>query len=110
MNQDREYWLFKFGKGRGQHFVILYPDNNEIFVDVKCFPQTCFLCACCDGIGLLQVKCTNNITRTFLPMEWLIKDWGGGDDYVEALGKLKARMIGEAEKINREKQKELQKV
>lgn len=100
--KTREMHLITFGKGRGQHFVMVYPDNDEIWVDLKVLPQTCFLCACADGISMKQLQCTKNIKRTFAPIEWLINGWGASDEWVNALKVVKENMKAQCEEIRQE--------
>ena len=102
-NDQRENYLLSYGNGRGKTFVVLYPDNAEVWVDLKCLPQTCFLCACCDGVNIMQVKCSKNIQRHFLPMEWLLNKWGASKEFTDPLQKLQEKMNKEAKKIRDEK-------
>jgi hypothetical protein len=66
--------------------------NEKLYCDVTIFPATMMLCAMCDGIPFLQseVGARKGNKRFFVNIDWIIEEWGGPKDIVEATIQRKA--------------------
>jgi len=86
----REFIEIQLGDRKKKIFVLVYPFEEEIWIDLKGLPNSAFLCACCDGITMMQAKVgKRDEKRLFLPINWVINDWGGDKELVEAIKKRK---------------------
>ena len=88
-------------------FLIITPDS-EIWVDTKGLPNSAFLCACYDVVSLIKGKVGEEgkeEERAFLPMDWLINDWGGPQDLIAILKKRKEETLEDLPRL-REKYRE----
>jgi len=84
-------------------FLKVFFNPTEIFVDTQALTKTAFLCAACDGIASLQSPCgeNNDIVRYFLPIDWVIDEWGGNKEIVEAVKKRKQMILDDIENLKR---------
>lgn len=91
----------EFGEKRKKLFLKIDLNTEEIWVDINYFPFTCFLCAMCDGISYLSSKCGSKgqYDRVLLPIEWLINDWGGPKEIVQALKIRKDKTLSEIPRL-----------
>jgi hypothetical protein len=67
----------------------------EIWVDFHGLPQSAFLCAMCDAVPMIESKCGDKgkINRTFVNIEWVINEWGGDEEIIEAVKKRKQMIL-----------------
>ena len=81
-------------------YFIVYPFESEIWADIKYLPQTVFFCACYDVTPLLIAKVGKHqrARRIFLPISWLIDEWGGPKDFVDFLVKSREKIIADMER------------
>lgn len=98
----------EYGKGRRKTYLSVDLETEEILVDISLFPPTCFLCACFDGIGMHRIKVgeKGKSERTFLNIKWLIEEWGGPKELVEAMKVRREKVINDIPAL-REKYKDL---
>jgi hypothetical protein len=82
--EDR-YVLRTFGKGKESIHFVVYPFTEKVFVNT--LGHGCFLCACLDGITLLQINVgkRKKDLRHFVSIDWLINQWGGSKETIEQL-------------------------
>lgn len=82
-------------------FIKLYFSPFEIWVDFKGLPQTAFLCALCDGVPFIQSKCGDKgkEERIFVNIEWVINEWGGDREIIEAIKKRKQMILDDLPKL-----------
>lgn len=93
----------ELGKGKRRIFLLIYPHEEEIWIDFKGLPYSAFLCAMCDGTPLKQasVGAKKKQERTFCNIEWALTEWGGDKVLVEAIKTRKSKIL---EKIQEYKQ------
>jgi hypothetical protein len=73
-------------------------NTGQIFVDLMhSFPTSAFLCACFDGVECFTspVGEDGEDEGTFVSIDWLINDWGGYPQIVEALKRRKELTLSE---------------
>ena len=70
-------------------FLLIDLDNGKSWADVEGLPDEAFFCASFDGVPMVEKKCGENVdfSRCFLPLDWLVEEWGGPEDFVAALSK-----------------------
>lgn len=85
----------QLGRKNRKIFMIVYPFDEEIYIDTKGLPPSATLCAMCDGTPFLVGKCgaKHDHERNFVNIEWAINEWGGPKDLVDALKKRKQMTI-----------------
>lgn len=96
--EKKEFFIeIESGKKKGGKSTFLQFDliNAELWVDVSGLPDA-FLCASFDGQPARIGQCgeKGNKKITFLRIEWLINEWGGPDEIVEALKKVREIYMG----------------
>ena len=93
MEKVRDFYIeIEVGnKSKKKIFLLISYDSGEIWIDTKALPDTAFLCSMLDGIPMLLFKVgeKENLDRNFLPMKWVINEWGGNEKLVEAIKKRK---------------------
>ena len=100
MTEDDENFLIQI-KLQGVNFYVMVENVTEkMFVDVGALPLSAFLCAGHDGVDMFSVVPEHETEpHDFLPMEWVINDWGGYPDLIEAIKGQRDRIIKELPKI-----------
>jgi len=93
----------EFIKGKKSFFILAFEDG-AIWLDIKIFPEKLFLCAALDGIEIIQAKCGKygRKKRIFLPIDWIINNWGGASDKVIKILKEKKQTALEKLEIYKE--------
>ncbi len=92
--KNQEYIELEYKTGRGKHFIHIDLENDSIWVDLKYFPQSTFLCAMCDGTPIRWTKCgLRKQERTFVNIDWLIEDWGGDKRLVDLIKNRKDKIL-----------------
>lgn len=91
MKDQREYIEREISGKGGKIFLIIYPHEDEIFVDIKALPDSAILCAMCDAISFViaKVGSKKKKERSFVSIDWVINDWGGYKELVESFRKCK---------------------
>jgi len=76
-------------------FVLLSYNPFEMYVDLSVLPQAATLCLLADGCGVLNAMCgeDKNIQRRFVNSNWVINEWGGDKELVNAIKKSKQRLL-----------------
>lgn len=87
-----------------QHFFQIIDEDETVWIDVSFLPNTVIFCAMHDGASLIQVKVGKHKRkkRLFLPLEWLINDWGAGKKVVEELKKVREGILKEMPRLRKE--------
>jgi hypothetical protein len=82
-------------------YLIIYPHEGKILVDSKALPASVFLCAACEGISVLvaDVGQKRKKMRYFLPIDWVIHEWGGPPDLVDAIKKRNQALIYDMDRM-----------
>lgn len=96
--EEKDWYLISYGK-RKKVYVMLYVEPFDAWIDSSALPETCLLCAMCDGTSLKQCVVKKADQRTFFNIEWLLKEWGGAKEYIQLIQELKENLIKEADKI-----------
>ena len=102
MERDpRQFVEQELGKGKRRIFLLIYPNESEIWIDLKGLPQTAVLCAMCDGIPLLEAEVggKKKVTRTFVSIDWAIDKWGGDQVLVDAIKKRRTMILDRIEEM-----------
>ncbi|HUU86567.1 MAG TPA: hypothetical protein VMX17_02290 [Candidatus Glassbacteria bacterium] len=84
----------ELGDEERKFFVLLDLDTEDIYIDFEGLPITACLCASFDSTPVISAKVGENgdLERTFVNVEWVINDWGGDKEIVEAI-KIRKKMI-----------------
>lgn len=86
------------------HKLVTYsmydPKEKGIWIDITYFPTTCLLCALFDGTPYMKaaVGDSQDDERVFLPMDWLLEEWGGEKEIIAALKIAKPKILKRAKK------------
>ena len=90
-----DYRLLEFGDKKGKVYLGVNVETQQIIVDTKFLPETAFLCACfdCQEMYSMDVGKDNEDKRTFIDIDWVINEWGGPKDLIEAIKRRKASII-----------------
>lgn len=85
----------ELGNKKRKFFLKVFFDPLEIWVDLSGLPNDATLCALCDGISFIEGKVGSKgqYTRRFVNIEWIINQWGGDKEIVEAVKKRKQKII-----------------
>lgn len=97
---ERHFIEIELGNKNRKIFIIIYPFEEEIYIDTQGLPETAILCAICDGTPMLVAKCgtKKKHERNFLPIEWVINQWGGDQVIVDAVKKRKEMIMENMQK------------
>jgi hypothetical protein len=99
---SRPYVEIELGNKKRKIFLYLYPYESEIWVDIKALPPSAFLCACCDGTPLMQFKKVRKKEMvTCISIDWIINEWGGHKEIVEAIIKRKSMILADLDKYKK---------
>ena len=84
-----------FEKGKRKYFIAINLKDDSIWMDMMLLPQTAFLCALVDGTPMFTNKCgkSGRIHRTFVNIDWVINEWGGNEETVQATKQRKEIII-----------------
>lgn len=101
MKDPREFVEHELSNKKMKLFLLIYPHEAEIYVDTKALPQSAILCAMCDGISFLMAKVGSKKKqeRSFIPIDWIIKEWGGPKDLVSAIERRKQILMDDMERM-----------
>lgn len=82
------FWIeIELGNAKRKCYLQYDIVNDDLYIELGNW-QSVFLCACCDGVEIMQVKCgLRRKKRIFYPSKWLINEWGGDKEIVDALKK-----------------------
>lgn len=99
--EEVKHLELELGKGKNKLFIKIDLDPFRIWVDTRGFPQTAFLCALCDAADIAISKCgeKGKIERQFFDIEWVINEWGGDKEIVEAVKKRKYMILDKLPKL-----------
>lgn len=97
----------EMSQGNIKAFIKLFFDPLEIWIDFNGLPKEAFLCAGHDNETILKSYCGANgdLERFFVRSDWVINEWGGDKEIVNAIKskvnglKEKAPMIYEKHKF-----------
>lgn len=98
MGKTHKFYIeYELNNKNKKYFFSIEYESGDVWVDTKLLPQTALLCAMCDGTAMLATKCgkRSDLKRTMLPMEWVINEWGGHEEIVEAMKKRKKLILKE---------------
>jgi len=98
---EKNGYELELGRSNRKFFLKVYIDPLEIWVDFKAVPDTAYLCALHDAIPIMQatVGKSRKIKRSFVNIEWLINEWGGDKDIIEAIKRRKQRIIDDLPRL-----------
>jgi hypothetical protein len=91
----------ELGNRKRKIFVKIYFDQLEIWIDLKGLPTTALLCALCDGTPFIEGKvgAKGKEIRTFVNVEWAINDWGGDQEIVDDIKKIKQMILDDLPRL-----------
>lgn len=91
------------GEGKNKFYVLLFVPEKKIYLDINATPygDAMFLCAGHDGTEVFIQESNDKDKKkiTFLPLEWIINDWGGSKDVIESCKKLREHIERDWDKL-----------
>jgi len=87
--------------GKFKYFMKVYFYPLEMWIDLRLLPDSAFLCAMCDGQQLIQsiVGEKGKTTRMFVNIEWVINEWGGNKELVDAIKRRKQMILDDLDRL-----------
>ena len=106
---ERKHIEREYDAGTRKLYVLVFPYEEEIWIDTEALPESTFFCAAFDGISIKKCKVGaegKEEERIFLPLEWLINEWGGGEKIIESLKKCKKKQMEDMKELKKKSSEE----